>query len=273
MQDEPRVIHLDPTKQPVLEIALSGDTETRPEAARPVERAPLRTEGVGRVGIVGLPDPELRVLVDPAAARAHGVTLLDVVGTIERRNVSDTGGVLESADERRQVVMWSRFEDPFEDEFGDEEDMEIVDESSTTANPNGMETTTSNPPAADVTPNSTPQKQAWMPGQTLSENETLEYDQSAYTMYHALRPEWPCLSFDILKDGLGINRSRFPHTMFAVAGTQADENNKNKLTVMKLDSLSKTYRKTDSDSEDDMSDSDSESGSDSEGLLPKLTGL
>ncbi|GMH59585.1 hypothetical protein TL16_g02861, partial [Triparma laevis f. inornata] len=173
---------------------------------------------------------------------------------------SERGPLEETADNLR-------FEDPFEDEFGDEEDMEIVDESSTTANPNGMETTTSNPPAADVTPNSTPQKQAWMPGQTLSENETLEYDQSAYTMYHALRPEWPCLSFDILKDGLGVNRSRFPHTMFAVAGTQADENNKNKLTVMKLDSLSKTYRKTDSDSEDDMSDSDSDNENDADPIL------
>ena len=82
-----------------------------------------------------------------------------------------------------------------------------------------------------------------MPGQTLNQNETLEYDQSAYTMYHALRPEWPCLSFSILPDTLGSNRQRFPHTMYAVAGTQADENNKNKLTVMKLESLSKTYRK------------------------------
>ena len=114
MRDEPRVFRLDPTKQPVLEIALSGDSTSLPEAARLVERALLRTDGVGQVNIVGLPDPELRVLVDPAAARAHGVTLLDVVRTIQRSNVSDTGGVLESAGNRRQVVMWNRFEDPFE---------------------------------------------------------------------------------------------------------------------------------------------------------------
>ena len=74
----------------------------------------LRADGVGEVRIVGLPDPELRVLVDPAAVRAHGVTILDIVRAIERRNVSDTGGVLESADARRQVVMWGRFQDPFE---------------------------------------------------------------------------------------------------------------------------------------------------------------
>ena len=54
------------------------------------------------------------MLVDPSAARAHGVTILDVVRAVERRNVSDTGGVLESAGDRRQVVMWGRYEDPSE---------------------------------------------------------------------------------------------------------------------------------------------------------------
>ena len=114
MTEEPNVFLLDPSKQPVLEIAISGEKTRLAEAAKRIERAVLRAEGVGEVSLVGLPDPELRVLVDPAASRAHGVTLLDIVGTIERRNVSDTGGVLESAAERRQVVMWGRFEDPFE---------------------------------------------------------------------------------------------------------------------------------------------------------------
>ncbi|MBW2267309.1 MAG: efflux RND transporter permease subunit [Deltaproteobacteria bacterium] len=114
MRDKPKLYRFDPTKQPVLEVALSGDKSTLPEAARMVERALLRAEGVGAVNVVGLPDPELRVLVDPAAARAHGVTLLDTVRAIQRRNVSETGGVLESAGARRQVVMWGRFHDPFE---------------------------------------------------------------------------------------------------------------------------------------------------------------
>ena len=36
----------------------------------------------------------------------------------------------------------------------------------------------------------------------------LEYDPSAYVMYHCLAPEWPCLSFDILGDTLGGGRTR-----------------------------------------------------------------
>lgn len=114
MPDDPRIITMDPSKQPVLEVAMAGEQGLLPDAANRLERRLERVEGVGEVKKVGLPDPELRVLVDPAAARAHGVTILDVVSAIERRNVSDTGGVLESAGDRRQVVMWGRYEDPFE---------------------------------------------------------------------------------------------------------------------------------------------------------------
>ena len=52
------------------------------------------------------------MLVDPALAQAHGVTLLDVVGAVERRNVSATGGVLESSSTRAQVIVWSRYDEP-----------------------------------------------------------------------------------------------------------------------------------------------------------------
>jgi len=114
MKDDPNVFLMDPSKQPVLEVAISGDTGKLPAAADQIERALSRVDGVGEVIQVGLPDPELRVLVDPVAARSHAVTILDVVRAIERRNVSDTGGVLESAGDRRQVVMWSRYEEPEE---------------------------------------------------------------------------------------------------------------------------------------------------------------
>ena len=114
MRDDPRVFLMDPSKQPILEIAVSGEEGLLPDAARLIERAVLRIDSVGEVIRVGLPDPELRVLVDPAAAQTHGVTILDVVQAIQRRNVSDTGGVLESAGDRRQIVMWGRYEDPSE---------------------------------------------------------------------------------------------------------------------------------------------------------------
>ncbi|MBK7951038.1 MAG: efflux RND transporter permease subunit [Deltaproteobacteria bacterium] len=117
MRDDPTLVVMNPNKQPILEVALAGESKSLPAAALRVERALLRVEGVGEIEKVGLPDPELRVYVDPQAARAHGVTLLDVVRAIAGRNVSDTGGVLESSSDRRQVVLWGRFEKP--EEVGD----------------------------------------------------------------------------------------------------------------------------------------------------------
>lgn len=114
MRDDPTIFVLNPLKMPVLEVAVAGEQAVLPEAARHLKRTLMRLDGVGEVVEVGLPDPELRVLVEPSAARAHGVTILDVARAVERRNVSDTGGVLESAGDRRQVVMWSRYEDPSE---------------------------------------------------------------------------------------------------------------------------------------------------------------
>ena len=70
-------------------------------------------------------------------------------------------------------------------------------------------------------------KEVWRPGlDQLNEGEELDFDPSAYIMYHSFRTEWPCLSFDILKDNLGDNRQRFPMTMYMVTGSQADKGDK-----------------------------------------------
>jgi len=85
----------------------------------------------------------------------------------------------------------------------------------------------------------------------LSNNEKLTYDASAYDMLHGLRVDWPCLSVSILPDKLGQQRQRFPHTVYAVAGTQADQAIKNKLLILKMSDLHKTKHDEDSDDSDD----------------------
>ncbi len=112
MEDEPVLKQFISSRLTILEIALAGPEGPLVETVEAMEERLKRLDTVSSVRRVGLADPEVRILVDPVRARAHGVTLTDVIAAIQNRNVSSTGGLLESAEDRRQVVMWSRFHQP-----------------------------------------------------------------------------------------------------------------------------------------------------------------
>jgi hypothetical protein len=84
---------------------------------------------------------------------------------------------------------------------------------------------------------------AFIPGlHTLGKDEILEADESVYVMRHTMNTDWPCLSFDVLRDDVGDQRQRFPASAYIVAGTQADATTKNQLTVLKMTHLHKTQK-------------------------------
>ena len=91
-----------------------------------------------------------------------------------------------------------------------------------------------------------------------ADGEVLEYDSRAYAMLHRMKVEWPCLSFDIVPDALGAHRTRFPHTLYLVAGTQADKSSSNQLQVIKVQHLHKTKHDDDSDDTDDDDEEEGE---------------
>lgn len=74
----------------------------------------------------------------------------------------------------------------------------------------------------------------YLPDQPLKEDEQLVCDQSAYVMLHQAQTGAPCLSFDVIPDNLGNNRSEFPMTAYLVAGTQASSAHLNKYVVLLL---------------------------------------
>ncbi|CAB1115020.1 unnamed protein product [Ectocarpus sp. CCAP 1310/34] len=180
------------------------------------------------------------------------------------------GGGDGSKDEEEEELV---FEDPFGDEF-DPEDIDAMNaepEEDGDDDDGGMDAETgdaaasgSSTAATDAEGAAAPQEtKVWRAGvDELAEGDELEYDSTAYHMYHSLRPEWPCLSFDVIRDSLGANRSRYPHTVFAVAGTQADRADNNRLQVMKLSDLHRTGRKK---QRGDGSDDDDDESSDEEG--------
>lgn len=114
MEEAPTLVRLNPGKSAIIEIALAGPMDDLVPLAEDLETRIERLPGISRVTIVGLQDPEVRVLVDPMLAESHGVTLMDVVNAIQARNVSTTGATLEASDQRSQVMVWSRYDDPLE---------------------------------------------------------------------------------------------------------------------------------------------------------------
>ena len=87
------------------------------------------------------------------------------------------------------------------------------------------------------------QKQPFLPGRhVLQKDEILEPDDSVYIMRHTMNVNWPCLSFDVLRDNLGDERRKFPATAYVLAGTQADVPKNNQLSVFKMSSLHRTQK-------------------------------
>ncbi|XP_066148421.1 glutamate-rich WD repeat-containing protein 1 [Euwallacea fornicatus] len=112
-----------------------------------------------------------------------------------------------------------------------------------------------------------PKTEVYLPGKPLEDGEELTCDPSAYIMYHQAQTSAPCLSFDIISDTLGENRTTYPMTAYIVAGTQASQSHVNNLIVMKLSNLDKTSKNEDSDDdEDELSDEEDEANG------PKMAG-
>jgi ribosome assembly protein RRB1 len=72
-----------------------------------------------------------------------------------------------------------------------------------------------------------------------------------YRQFFQMDFEWPCLSFDVIRDDLGASRLHFPHTAYFISATQSDPEDADavdKLIVTKLSNLQCT--KYDDDVED-----------------------
>ncbi|TFK77303.1 glutamate-rich WD repeat containing [Pluteus cervinus] len=148
------------------------------------------------------------------------------------------------------------FEDAWEDELESDED--VVDKAEDAEPAEDAMDVDEVLPAIEESEEQHEQSDVYIPGvHTLEEGEVLEADDSVYIMRHSMNVNWPCLSFDVLRDDLGDERQRYPATAFIVAGTQADVAKNNELVVYKMTSLHRTQKDgAGSDSESDDGDDD-----------------
>jgi len=106
----------------------------------------------------------------------------------------------------------------------------------------------------------------WQPGvDTLEDGEELQFDPEAYNYLRGFDIGWSCLSFDIVRDQLGLIRSEFPHTLYGVAGTQAQKASSNYIGIFKLSNIrGKKREPIPASTVDADTDVDSDSSSDEE---------
>ncbi|KAM4062678.1 WD domain, G-beta repeat domain-containing protein [Hirsutella rhossiliensis] len=162
-------------------------------------------------------------------------------------------GPLKSGDRPEQMDIdgdkeMGDFEDEFEDEFESED--EIL-EAGVDGRPDAEREAEEKAAAMDV------DQGTFIVGRSkLEPGQTLAPDLSTYEMLHNLSTPWPCLSFDIVRDGLGDARKAYPATMYTVAGTQAEHARaqENQLMVNKFSGLSRMERHGEDESDDDDDD-------------------
>lgn len=105
--------------------------------------------------------------------------------------------------------------------------------------------------------------EVWLPGRgEPAEGEALQYDPTAYDCLTPFRLDWPCLSFDVLRDALGAPRAAFPHSVTLLAGTQAASAKLNYLAVVRVSNITQGRHGTQAAKPDDSDEDAMLSGSD-----------
>ncbi|KAI5121144.1 hypothetical protein M0805_007142 [Coniferiporia weirii] len=190
----------------------------------------------------------------------------------ELQSVSNDGqsfSKVSSAGPRRQSAVdtsqMGEFEDAWEDEIESDED--VLQGDGVDDDEEGMDVDQVLPPIEESEEQQPTRKDVFIPGtHVLGKDEILEPDDSVYEMRHSMNVNWPCLSFDVLRDNLGDERQRYPATAYIVAGTQADVAKNNELSVYKMTSLHRTQKDGD-DSDDDDDEDDDDDNLDEDAVL------
>lgn len=164
-----------------------------------------------------------------------------------------------NGEQKADDIDMGEFEDPYGDDF--ESDGEIVEIDSEGEGYEGMDEQSMNKKIEEIENKNKEEENIssiYLPHKSkpLGPDEVLEADPSVYEMLHNVNLPWPCMTLDVLPDNLGVERRKYPATVYLATATQASKAKDNELITMKLSSLSKTLVKDDDEEDEDDEDED-----------------
>ncbi|MEN9704945.1 MAG: Multidrug resistance protein MdtC [Pseudomonadota bacterium] len=118
---EPVLIREDPSNQPVMQLALSSETQTHAAVSRLAEDQLADRfrgiPGVSTVDVTGALHRELSVLLHAGKLREHNVSVAEVVAALRRQNTTAPVGRIKGALDEQSIRLVGRIESPreFED--------------------------------------------------------------------------------------------------------------------------------------------------------------
>jgi hydrophobe/amphiphile efflux-1 (HAE1) family protein len=118
---EPVLFHVDPSAQPIMQIALSSQTQTHAEISRLAEDVLAdrfrAIDGVATVNVNGALQRELSVLLRAQKLREYNVSVSDVVNALRAQNTTAPVGRIKGELDEQSIRLVGRIESPreFED--------------------------------------------------------------------------------------------------------------------------------------------------------------
>ena len=115
--DRPTLLTSDPGERPIAVLALAGTQDMRNLARTAEEVHARRLEqiaGVASVAVVGAPEDEIRIDVDPAKLRALDLNAQDLATAVRQANANGAGGTIRRGQFRYAVRALTEFQRPDE---------------------------------------------------------------------------------------------------------------------------------------------------------------
>lgn len=111
---KPLVEELSSSKVAVMELHLFGDVpeETLRRTAKQLERGLREVEGIAGVDLVGYRDREMKLYLQPEKLYRLGISYNEIISAVQRRNLRDSGGSIESFGADKKVLTVGQFDDP-----------------------------------------------------------------------------------------------------------------------------------------------------------------